>query len=151
MNGKNFNEVVQLIRRDDPRYELGAYHFIRQALDYTLKKVREADGARSNRHVSGMELSEGIRDFALEQYGPMSRTLLKEWGIERTEDFGEIVFNLVEYEVFGKTEDDRKEDFVNVFDFADAFDKPFLPNKRHRPLSAPQRGGSCGSETESER
>lgn len=135
MNGKNFNEVVQLIRRDDPRYELGAYHFIRQALDYTLKKVREEDGARATRHVSGVELSEGIRDYALEQYGPMTLTLLKEWGIERTEDFGEIVFNLVEYEVFGKTEDDRKEDFENVFEFPDAFEKPFLPQNGHRALS----------------
>lgn len=149
MNGKNFNEVVQLIRRDDPRYEVGAYHFIRQALDYTLKKVREADGARSNRHVSGVELSEGIRDFALDQYGPMTLTLLNEWGIERTQDFGEIVFNLVDYEVFGKTEDDRKEDFVDVFDFSEAFEQPFLPEDRERLLPTPRRGQTGSPATES--
>lgn len=147
MNGKNFTEVVQLIRRDDSRYDPGAYHFIRQALDYTLKKVREADGARATRHVSGVELSEGIRDYALEQFGPMSLTLLSEWGIRRTEDFGEIVFNLVEYEVFGKTEEDRREDFEGVFDFTDAFAKPFLPQHATHELSAPdsdrrRRGGN---------
>lgn len=149
MNGKNYNEVVELIRREDPRYDTGAYHFIRQALDYTLKKVREQDGSRSNRHVSGMELSEGIREYALQQYGPMAMTLLKEWGIHRTEDFGEIVFNLVEYEVFGKTQEDRKEDFTAVFDFADAFQKPFMPRNRESITASGGRSGPGSTSSQS--
>lgn len=142
MNGKNFNEVVQLVCREDPRYEIGAYHFIRMALDYTLKKIREEDGSRENRHVSGVELSLGIKDFALAQFGPMVPALFKEWGIKSTEDFGEIVFNLVEYEVFGKTENDRKEDFRNVFDFCTAFELPYLPPSKQRARGRKKRASA---------
>jgi uncharacterized repeat protein (TIGR04138 family) len=142
MNGKNFNEVVQLVRREDSRYETGAYHFIRIALDYTLKKIREEDGNRENRHVSGAELSMGIKEFALTQFGPMVPALFKEWGIRSTEDFGEIVFNLVEYEVFGKTENDRKEDFQNVFDFFTAFEFPYLPPSKQRARGPKKRASA---------
>lgn len=127
MNNKDFNEVVHLIVRDDRRYEPGAYHFLRQALDYTLNKVREKEGASSTRHISGQELAEGIRDYALDQYGPMAKTLLNEWGITKTGDFGEMVFNLVDYKVFGKTEQDQKEDFQNLYSFDEAFLQPFRP------------------------
>lgn len=132
MNNKDFNEVVHLIVKEDRRYEPGAYHFLRQALDYTLKKVSEREGAGTTRHITGRELAEGIRDFAIEQYGPMTRTLFNAWGIQRTADFGEMVFNLVDYKVFGKTDEDRREDFENLYDFEVAFDKPFRPKQLPR-------------------
>ncbi|MDP0499780.1 MAG: hypothetical protein Q7P63_06725 [Verrucomicrobiota bacterium JB022] len=131
MNNKDFNEVVHLIVKEDRRYDPGAYHFLRQALDFTLNKVREKEGASNTRHISGQELAEGIREYALEQYGPMALTLLREWGLEKTEDFGEMVFNLVDYKVFGKTEQDRIEDFRDVYEFEDAFGRPFRPE--HAP------------------
>ena len=121
MSGKNFHEVIQLIRKEDARYDTGAYVFMRQALDHTLKGILEK------------ELCEGIREFALDQYGPMARTLLNEWGIHQTEDFGQIVFNLVEYGIFGKTENDSIEDFNKVYDFEQAFDEPFRPTKHFFP------------------
>jgi len=127
MTGNNFNEVIDLICREDSRYDKGAYHFMRRALDHTLKQVMESESIQTGRHVSGQELCDGIREFALEQYGPMAMTLLNNWGIRSTEDFGEIVFNLVEYGVFGKTEKDSREDFKTVFDFEEAFVWPFLP------------------------
>jgi len=127
MSGKNFHEVIQLICKEDSRYEPGAYNFMRQALDFTLGKIREEEKTTQHRHVTGQELSAGIRDYALGQYGPMSYTLLEQWGITRTEDFGEIVFNLVEYGVFGKTDTDSREDFVGLFDFESAFKAQFKP------------------------
>jgi uncharacterized repeat protein (TIGR04138 family) len=77
--------------------------------------------------VSGQELLEGIREFALEQYGPMTFALLEGWGLRRCEDFGEIVFHLVDYGVLGKTEQDRREDFAGGYDFREAFLRPFEP------------------------
>lgn len=129
MPGKNFQEVIHLIRKEDPRYEAGAYIFMRQALDHTLGTIRNAGKSSKHRHITGQELCEGIRDFALEQFGPMAMTLLHHWGIRQTEDFGQIVFNLVEFGIFGKTESDSLEDFTKVYDFDHAFAKPFRPAK----------------------
>ena len=137
MSGKNFHEVIQLIRKEDARYETGAYVFMRQALDHTLKGVLEKEQTEKHRHITGQEPCEGIREFALEQYGPMARTLLNEWGIRQTEDFGQIVFNLVEYGIFGKTEQDSVEDFNKVYDFEQAFDAPFRPTKQFFPHPVP--------------
>ncbi len=105
----------------DGRYDAEAYNFIYEALDWTLKKVAKAEG-RSNHHVTGRELLEGIRQFAIEQFGCLARTVLDAWGITATGDFGEIVFNLVEHDLMGKQDTDSKEDFHEVFDFAEVFD-----------------------------
>jgi len=137
MAPKNFHEVIHLIRKDDPRYELGAYAFMRQALDFTLARIREDENRPQHRHVSGQELCEGIRDYALEQYGPMAHTLLENWGIHSTEDFGQIVFNLVEFGIFGKTDTDSIEDFKQVYDFNTAFNKPFQPASEFLPENHP--------------
>lgn len=128
---KDFDEVVEVIVKNDHRYAKDAYHFVRRALDHTLKKVKKSSERKSN-HVDGRELCEGIREYALEQYGPMSRLLLNEWGLYKTDDFGEIVFNLVEYDVFGVTPEDKREDFSNIFDFKMAFEDPFIPRNQSR-------------------
>lgn len=133
MAEKNFNDVIAAIVREDSRYDKAAYYFVRQALDHTLKKVLP-DPKRQGRHVSGRELLAGIREFSLEQFGPMSYTLLQHWGIHKTEDFGDIVFNLVEYGVLGKTEQDSPEDFQEIYDFREAFLDPYAPKSR-RSLS----------------
>jgi uncharacterized repeat protein (TIGR04138 family) len=133
MSAKNFHEVVQLIRKDDARYEEGAYIFMRQALDHTLTGIKEHEKTGKHRHVTGQELCQGIRDYALEQYGPMALKLLQSWGVLKTEDFGQIVFNLVECGVFGKTDTDSIEDFNNVYDFQEAFEEPFLPTRQSFP------------------
>ena len=86
--------------------------------------------SKTQRHVTGQELLEGVREYALEQFGPMAHTVLTSWGLERCEDFGEIVFNLIEYGVFSKNEDDTKEDFTAIYDFEEAFLKPFQPDRR---------------------
>lgn len=134
-DGKDFSEVVELIRREDSRFEKGAYYFVRQALDHTLKVMDEDAEDREGNHVSGQQLLEGIRKFALEQYGPMTKTLFDNWNVHECSDFGEIVFNLVEYGVLGKTDNDRPEDFANGYDFKEAFETPFLPKSGWKPTN----------------
>jgi uncharacterized repeat protein (TIGR04138 family) len=85
------------------------------------------------RHVAGPELLQGVREYALKEFGPMVVTVLSYWGIRSTEDIGHMVFNLIGAGIFGKTEDDSIEDFKNVFDFHEAFVKPFEPEKRSHP------------------
>lgn len=129
MSEKNreFNKVVDLIVKDDLRFDKGAYYFMREALDYTLNGLKRKKKVQKTNHVSGQQLLEGIRDFALDQYGPMTMTLFEQWGVGKCSDFGDIVFNLVEYGVFGKTENDQKQDFSEGYDFQEVFVHPFLP------------------------
>ena len=132
-----FNEVVELIHKEDPRFGRKAYTFIRHGLDQTVKELRKKDSERAQRsqHVTGPELLDGLRVYALEQYGPLAKTVLNSWGITHCTDFGDLVFNLIEYNVFSKTENDRREDFSDIYTFDDAFVKPFLPAKK--PRSSP--------------
>lgn len=101
----------------DKRYDPESYSFVMAGLDFTRRRL----GRKG--HVSGQELSEGIKDYALEQFGPMARTVLEFWGIRNTSDFGEIVFNMIDAGMLGKTEQDSKEDFSDVYDFKTAFNK----------------------------
>lgn len=134
MQDLDFDEVVMLICKEDGRFRRGAYGFVRQGLDFTVKELKKSDARRAGRslHVTGVELLMGMRAFALDQYGPMARTVLAEWGITRCGDFGDIVFNLIEYNVFSKTEQDRREDFGEVYTFEEAFDAPFRPQQPRR-------------------
>lgn len=125
----SFEEALELIRDKDPRFEREAYLFVREALDFTQKTVAKDTRGRL-RHVSGQELLGGIRDYALEQFGPMAMTVLEHWGVKSCRDFGEIVFNMVEIGLLAKTEKDSRADFENGYDFVEAFRKPFLPNNR---------------------
>lgn len=128
MEPRDLDEVIDRIVAQDPRYPREAYDFIREAVEFTQNAIRKANNNRL-RHITGQELLAGIRTFALEQYGPMALTLFHEWGIRRCEDFGEIVFNLVDHGIFSKTESDRKEDFAGGYDFEEVFCKPFKPKQ----------------------
>jgi uncharacterized repeat protein (TIGR04138 family) len=139
MSGKDFSEVVDLVIKDDSRFGKGAYYFVRKALDFTVKELAE-DKERTSHHVSGQELLEGIRRYALDQYGPLTLTVFKDWNIKRCQDFGDIVFNLVDYGVLGKTDTDRREDFREGYDFKSAFLKPFVPNDRRIPTIRDRKG-----------
>ncbi|MGA2278968.1 MAG: Minf_1886 family protein [Verrucomicrobiota bacterium] len=125
----NFDEAVEQILARDSRYTREAYLFVREALDYTQKFVgKETRG--QIRHVSGQELLGGIRQFALNQFGPMVVTVFEEWGVHSCRDFGEIVFNMVETGLLAKTEKDTRDDFQNGYDFTEAFLKPFWPQSK---------------------
>jgi uncharacterized repeat protein (TIGR04138 family) len=120
-------DILQNILIRDLRYPAEAYAFVRAGLDYTVRRLDKP------RHVSGQELLDGIREFALAEFGPMTRTVLNGWGIRRTEDIGEIVFNMVETGLLGKTENDSRADFANGYDFDEAFRRPFLPTGHPTP------------------
>jgi uncharacterized repeat protein (TIGR04138 family) len=121
-----FSEALDSIIANDPRYQRDAYIFLRDALDYTTKQQKKVRGA-TVRHVAGPELLEGVRQYALKEFGPMVISVFSFWGIRSCEDVGRMVFNLIGAGIFGKTEEDSMEDFKAVYDFHDAFVKPFLP------------------------
>lgn len=115
------DELMRRILAADPRYPAEAYGFVRAGLDFTVRRLERP------RHVSGEELLDGLREFALGEFGPMTKTVLNGWGITRTEDFGEIVFNLVDAGLLGQTDEDDRADFANGYDFDEAFLQPFRP------------------------
>ncbi len=125
-NPSSFEVIVERIVHKDPRYHPDAYDFIREALNYTQQHVVRRPG-NVPRHVNGQQLLEGIRALALREFGPMAKTVFESWGVRRCEDFGEIVFNLVDHRFLRKTESDQREDFHNGYSFDDAFVEPFLP------------------------
>lgn len=123
-----FAEALESIVAADPRYQRDAYVFLRDALDFTTKQQKKVKGV-TVRHVTGPELLDGVRRYALKEFGPMVMTVFDSWGVHSCEDIGNIVFNLIGAGVFGKTEEDSIEDFKNVYDFREAFVKPFSPEK----------------------
>jgi len=114
---------------DSTRYPLEAFLFVHRGLDFTARRIHgdppdDQDEQQMNcpeRHVSGRQLCQGLRDYAAREYGLMARSVLKHWHIHRSEDFGHIVFAMVEAGLMRKTDEDSIADFTNVYDFADAF------------------------------
>lgn len=127
MSDKNFPDVIKEIHDQDDRFGKGAYYFIREALDHTLKSM-EKDRDKNKGHVSGRELLEGIRDYALDRFGPMTLTLMDHWNVKKCRDFGDIVFKLVDHGILGRTENDSLADFEGGYNFKEAFENPFLPD-----------------------
>jgi len=112
---KDFHQLAEEIYLEDPRYKPDAYEFLMQGLYFTQKKLSRKG------HVTGKELSEGMRDFAIEQFGPMVKTVFSHWGITGTCDFGNIVYNMIKKGMLSRTEEDSIDDFKEVFDFQEAF------------------------------
>jgi uncharacterized repeat protein (TIGR04138 family) len=109
---------------------------VRVAVSVTMDRLKEGDDpAAPPRHISGRELLEGIRELAIERFGPLALDVLREWGVRRTEDFGNIVFNLVNAGLLGASDEDSPRDFAGGYDFNEVFVKPFLePESPPGPL-----------------
>jgi uncharacterized repeat protein (TIGR04138 family) len=131
MQKQDFPETVDKILKRDGRYDRDAYYFVREGLDYTIEMLKKKSRG-VGRHVSGQELLDGLRRFALKEFGPMAKTVLTYWGVKKCEDFGEIVFHMVDKGILGKTEQDTPEDFKGGYDFEEAFVKPYQPSLRRR-------------------
>ena len=130
--------MLQLLK-DDPRYSLEAYKFVREALGFAqdvmqlgteptsdeLAEEEDPEQSPPERHVTGQQLCEAIRQYAVEQYGYLAKVVLNSWGVHATGDFGEIVYNLIRIRWMRKSQNDRREDFDNVYDFDEAFQQQF--------------------------
>jgi uncharacterized repeat protein (TIGR04138 family) len=147
MQPSTIEEAVEQILAKDARYHRDAYLFLRDALDHTRKMLEREQklekpqrrGTATEKHVSGQELLAGIRELALEMFGPMAMTVFEEWGVHSCRDFGELVFIMVENRLLKKTDKDTRADFENGYDFYEAFRKPFLPKgKMVRSLPEPK-------------
>jgi uncharacterized repeat protein (TIGR04138 family) len=125
MDKKTYKKEIQNLVSQDSRYSEAAYYFLSDALSYTTKKMKRDGRSAAERHISGQELLEGIREFALNQFGPLTRVVLEDWGIYRCEDFGTIVFNMVRSNLLGASEGDSETDFSGGYAFSDVFDTPF--------------------------
>lgn len=110
-----FQDLVEEICNQDKRYKPDAYEFVLAGLNFTQDKLKKKT------HVSGSELSCGLRDYAINQYGALAGRVLAHWGISQTQDFGNIVFNMIEKKLLSKTEEDSLEDFMAIYDFKEAF------------------------------
>ncbi len=112
---QEFDNILDTICEKDKRYKREAYEFLMEALNFTQKKFRRS------KHVTGGELLEGIRQLLQDKFGLMTLTVLDYWGVKTTEDFGSIVFNLVDNKALSKTEQDTVESFKNGYDFQEVF------------------------------
>ncbi|MFH1269384.1 MAG: Minf_1886 family protein [Planctomycetota bacterium] len=131
------SRAIARLLKEDKRYKFDAYVFVFEALNFAqdelqlgtettsepseVSGVEEEESGSVERHVSGQQLCEAIRQYALRQYGYMAKTVLNSWGVLATGDFGEIVFNLIRIGQMRKTKEDRREDFDDVYDFETAF------------------------------
>ena len=110
------DEVLDRLQERYPRFHARSYVFVLQALHQVIQTLE------APRHVSGQELAEGVRELALDRFGPMARSVLEHWGIHDTEDVGRVVFAMVEQGILIKQDGDQPEDFSGVFDFEEAFE-----------------------------
>lgn len=139
MQKPDFASTVDSILEAKPRFDRNAYLFMRDVLDYMASHERK-NRARVKGHVSGQQLLEGVREFALAQFGPMVVTVFNYWGVFRCEDFGVIVYDLIEAGLLSKSDTDSVEDFSGAYSFTDAFVKPYLPSNDETSRAVPAAG-----------
>jgi uncharacterized repeat protein (TIGR04138 family) len=116
---QEFYSAVDQICAVDPRYKSDAYEFVMESLAYTQRKFKRS------KHVTGEELLEGIKQLLMHKFGPLTLLVLKHWGITSTEDFGNIVFRLVDNKILSKDNDDKVDSFQNGYDFNEVFDRGY--------------------------
>ena len=130
-------QAMRDLLNEDKRYKLEAYQFIRESLQYAHEHLMgesdlttqvgiETEAAKAGpHHVTGQQLCEACRLYAVEQYGYLAKIVLANWGVHSTSDFGELVYNLIRIEQMRKSDSDRREDFDDVYAFDDAFEPKF--------------------------
>lgn len=122
-------ETLQDLVARDGRYKLDAYLFVIEALAFTRQRLK------AERHVDGHQLLWGIKELALERFGPLAKMVFESWGVRRTLDFGHIVFNMVDAKLLSKTDDDRIEHFRDGYDFTEVFVTNYTPHIRQLRLN----------------
>lgn len=126
-------KTLQQLVEEVGLYPAEAYQFVQEGLSHTVNRIYGKPGdAKLNRHVSGQQLCEGLRDLAISHWGRLARTVLRRWNVTGTYDFGRIVFAMIDAGQMQKSEEDTPEDFRNVFDFKTALESDY-----RIPLSVP--------------
>ncbi|MBI85314.1 MAG: hypothetical protein CMJ81_19135 [Planctomycetaceae bacterium] len=126
--------ILMKLVESDSRYKMDAYLFVRDGLTYAQdvlhvgadeEEVESSPETESEKHLTGQQLCEALRKYALDQYGYMAKTVLNSWGLTSTSDFGEVVYNMIGEKLMKKSESDQREDFNDIFDFETAFQQNF--------------------------
>jgi len=128
------NLLIGQLLDKDKRYPREAYEFILEAVNVLCGKRRDEGAKGKDAHLSGKQLSEGLRDLLIARFSCMAIDVLHNWGIYRTADFGNLVYNLIGVSLLSASSEDRQDDFDDIFDFQEAFVKPFILKKRVKPL-----------------
>jgi uncharacterized repeat protein (TIGR04138 family) len=114
-----YDEALDLVVEGDPRYSRQAYIFVQRALHY----YRQRHGGGEGGHIRGPQLLRGVRELAIEEFGPLARSVLNSWGLRSGEDVGETVYNLIEAGLMSKTDEDEKDDFSGIMAFDETLDR----------------------------
>lgn len=113
------DEILDQLQERNPRFHARSYEFVLHALHSVIRTLDEP------RHITGHELTNGVRELALGRYGPLAKTVLEHWGIHETEDVGRVVFAMVEQGILVKEDEDDQQDFTDLFDFEEAFEREY--------------------------
>lgn len=127
----HFDQALKNISQRDRRFDIAAYYFLKQALDYTVSEYAKKD-PEASQHVTAADLLFGFRDLALREFGPMAASLFSEWGVTCCSDIGDMVFLLIEEGMFGKQDSDNRNDFAELYDFKEVFTAPYLPKSQQQ-------------------
>jgi uncharacterized repeat protein (TIGR04138 family) len=134
-------KTLEQVVHECGRYPIEAFEFVRNGLTFTVQQIHGERRGKTQRdvdeksfHVTGQQLSWGLRNYAVHRYGLLAQTVLQHWSITRTNDFGKIVFAMVESKLMAKTDEDDIRDFYNVFDFKTAFTPPERPQAATRTV-----------------
>lgn len=134
MSDTSLQRILELLSQKEPRYHPEAYQLVWKAMDLLARKW----ATEGRRDFRAHEVMEAFKEVTLQEFGPLSLLVLEEWGVKSTRDIGNLVFNMVELGLLGKSPEDRIEDFDHGFDFQEAFKKPFLPDgDEEQPNSSP--------------
>ena len=129
-------EKINQIIAEDPRYNANAYYFLLKCLNYSFDKFKkvfiDSEKAEKSKHISGEQLLQGIGEIALLDFGYMTQAVFNCWGITKTQDWGEIVYNMILRNLLSESDTDCKVDFKDVYDFVDAFDKAFFKQEYYK-------------------
>ncbi len=127
MKSTSFDQAVDKIVSRNRCYDAEAYYFVRDALDFSLERLIRQEGGMG-RHLKGQELLKGVVDYALKEYGPLAWTVLSSWNIKKDIDVGHVVYNLIDEEVFSKSDSDSFHDFDQSMNMKELLEAPFKPN-----------------------
>lgn len=103
-------EVLKQLAKEDTRYPAESYKFLLHCLGVVQTR-------KEKKQVSGQDLCFVFKEAGCHYFGFLARTVFDHWGIKRTEDIGNIVYNLIGAGIMKKQKSDKRSDFKNVFNF----------------------------------